>query len=129
MQGSITPSAPPAESAEKCVPPNASILCGAALALWHGTAEKGEFAVVTVDGREVARYSLSDDREETIRGIGGENKLVISNGKADVIEADCPDKVCVDHRSISNVGETIVCLPQKVVVKIVGEDSGVDMGA
>ena len=105
------------------------VLCGVALVLWHGTAEKGEIAVVTVDGREVARYSLSDDREETIRGIGGENKLVISNGKADVIEADCPDKVCVDHRSISNVGETIVCLPHKVVVKIVGEDSGVDMGA
>lgn len=109
------------------------LLCGAALLIRHVTAEKGEFAQVTVDGREIARYPLSEDREVTVEGIGGENKLVISNGKADVCEADCPDKVCVDHRSISNVGETIVCLPHKVVVKIVGadggEDSGVDMGA
>ena len=105
------------------------LACGVALAIWHGTAEQGEIAVVMVDGREVARYPLSQDREVTIEGIGGENKLVISSGKADVSEADCPDKVCVDHRSILNVGETIVCLPHKVVVKIVGEEIGVDMGA
>ncbi len=101
-----------------------------ALLIWQGSAEKGDYAVVTVDGAEIARYPLYEDREVTIEGVGGKNTLKISNGHADVTEADCPDKVCVDHRSISNKGETIVCLPHKVVVKIVGEtDGGVDMGA
>ena len=105
-------------------------ICAVAFLIWRANAEAGEFAVVTVDGAEVSRYPLSEDREVEIKGVGGNNKLVISDGKADVVEADCPDGVCVDHRSVSNIGETIVCLPHKVVVKIVGsEDSGVDMGA
>ena len=105
-------------------------ICAVALLIWRASAEAGEYAVVTVDGLEVSRYPLAEDREVEIKGVGGNNKLVISDKKADVVDADCPDKVCVDHRSVSNIGETIVCLPHKVVVKIVGsEDSGVDMGA
>ncbi len=106
------------------------LVSAVALLVWQGSAEKGDYAVVTVDGKEIARYSLYEDREVTVDCIGGKNTLKISKGCADVTEADCPDKVCVDHRSISNKGETIVCLPHKVVVKIVGEtDGGVDMGA
>ena len=111
----------------------ASILlavCGAALLIWHGTADKGDIAVVTVDGREVGAYPLSEDTEVTIVGVGGENVLKISGGMADITDADCPDKICADHRPIENAGETIVCLPHKVVVKIVSEkDDGVDMAA
>ncbi len=37
-------------------------------------------------------------------------------------EADCPDKVCVGMRRISKSGETIVCLPHKLVIAIVNAD-------
>jgi len=37
----------------------------------------------------------------------------------DVIEADCPDKICVKHTNIKNAGETIICLPHKLVIEIV----------
>ena len=46
------------------------------------------------------------------------NVLIISNGKASISEASCPDLICAHHRPIENVGETIVCLPNKVVITI-----------
>ncbi len=79
----------------------------------------GSYAVVYVDGKETARYSLSEDRTVTIDGYdGGTNTLVISDGKAYLSEADCPDKLCVGMGAIQYDGETIVCLPHKVVIEI-----------
>ncbi|MCD8021030.1 MAG: NusG domain II-containing protein [Clostridiales bacterium] len=98
-----------------------ALVCG----LWFFMGRQaGETVQITVDGEVVGTYSLYQDRTVDIDGVGGNNTLVISDGQADMTEADCPDKICVDHRSISNVGETIVCLPHKVVVEIIssGED-------
>ena len=50
--------------------------------------------------------------------IDESNTLVIKDEMADMIFADCPDQICVKHAPISNVGETIICLPNKVVVTI-----------
>lgn len=81
--------------------------------------KEGDFAVVTVDGKEIARYSLSKDMEtDIISNNGGVNTLVIKNGEAFVSSADCPDKICVSHRKICRDGETIVCLPHRLVVSI-----------
>jgi len=44
--------------------------------------------------------------------------LVISDGKASVLEASCPDLVCAHHKPIQNTGETIVCLPNKVIITV-----------
>ena len=98
-----------------------------ALLLFFG-GEAGNYAVVSYDGNEIARYPLDTDREETILtgdGGGWRNVLVIKDGKASVTEADCPDGLCVSHRSISKIGETIVCLPHKLVISIVGEEDGI----
>ena len=52
---------------------------------------------------------------------------MIENGKVKMKEADCPDQICVHHRAISKNRETIVCLPNKVVVEIVSsEESELD---
>ena len=85
----------------------------------------GAYAVVTVDGRETARYPLSEPGRFELNG--GTNILVIENGEARVVEAHCPDKLCVRQGAISRSGETIVCLPNKLVVTVVGaEERGVD---
>lgn len=84
--------------------------------------EEGEFAVVTVNGVETERYSLAADAEIRLESEnGGYNILVIKNGKADVIEASCPDHVCVDQRAISKTGEAITCLPNKTVITVEGQ--------
>lgn len=79
---------------------------------------------IKVDGVVQGRYSLSVDREMNLNGT---NRLVIRNGKADITDADCPDKVCVKQKSISKVGESLVCLPNKVIVTVVeGEENELD---
>lgn len=80
---------------------------------------------IKVNGKVEGVYSLSEDREIEING--GTNILRIENGKADMIEADCPDKLCVDQKAISKNNENIICLPNKVVVEVDGsEDSEFD---
>lgn len=85
--------------------------------------EDGSRAVVTVDGEIIAEYPLDTDIEEIIYSTdGGYNKIVIKDGKVSVESASCPDLICVGHHEISKQGETIVCLPNKLVVSI--ESSG-----
>ena len=76
--------------------------------------------VVSVDGGEVCRYSLSEDGEFLLNG--GTNTLVISGGEAYISEADCPDGLCVSQGRISRTGQTVVCLPNRVMLRIVGAD-------
>lgn len=85
-------------------------------------------AVVTVDGVEYGRFPLDADATEKIElPDGAYNILVVKDGTADITEASCPDGICVNHRAVSRQSETIVCLPNKVVVEIEnGEESGVD---
>jgi hypothetical protein len=84
------------------------------------TRGSGEYAVVRIDGEQVARYSLAVDGEYPLNG--GTNLLVISDGEAYVKEADCPDKVCVRTGRISLSGERIVCLPNRVEIYVEGGD-------
>lgn len=86
----------------------------------------GGYAVVIVDGKETARYPLSKDAIINIVSDESDdhNTLKIENGKASITSASCPDGVCVAHRAISRNGETIVCLPNKLVIKIISESEG-----
>ena len=82
---------------------------------------EGDTVVVTVDKKEFGRYPLSEDTVVEIRtGKDGAelNRLVIKDGKAYVETATCPDGICADHKPISREGESIVCLPHKVVITI-----------
>ena len=54
---------------------------------------------------------------------GGYNLLVIKGGEAYISEASCPDGICSSHRPIKHEGRTIVCLPNKVVITVVGQSS------
>lgn len=102
----------------------AVILGIAAISLFMGKVIKkeGNSVTVSVDGVPVAEYSLSEDATYEISGFeGGYNTLVIEDGVAYLNEADCPDKLCVKQGKIKKVGETIVCLPHKVVIEVVGE--------
>ena len=101
----------------------------AGLGLLRLTKTSGSCVIVSVDGHVVHTYDLSEDGEYTISGYdGGYNQLVIQNHEAYLSDADCPDHICVKTGKIHSVGQTIVCLPHKVVVEVVneGEDAEVD---
>ena len=87
---------------------------------FHG--KSGVEVRVSVNNREYGVYSLDKNQKITIGEDDWENILEIKNGSANMIKADCPDKVCVNHASISKKGETIVCLPHKVVVEVIDTD-------
>ena len=92
---------------------------------------EGSTVTATVDGVTYGTYSLSVDTVVDIQtGDGQLNRLVIQDGKAYVETATCPDGICASHRSISRRGESIVCLPHKVVITITdGQDDGPDVVA
>lgn len=86
----------------------------------------GDRVIVEVDGKEAVCFPLSENTEYVIKGVHFTNTLVIRDGEAYISEAECPDKICVRHGNISKSGESIVCLPNRVVVKIAGEAAEAD---
>ena len=79
---------------------------------------EGKTVSIYVDGDLYGEYSLEVDEKIEIDSENGHNTLIISEGKAKMIEASCPDLVCVNHKPISDGIERIVCLPNKIVVSI-----------
>ncbi|MGF7001674.1 hypothetical protein M2149_000044 [Lachnospiraceae bacterium PFB1-21] len=79
-------------------------------------AKAGGQVRIQVEGKETGTYSLKTDQEVQI--LGGENTLRIKDGQAKMITATCPDHLCVNHKPISKNGESIICLPHKVVVTV-----------
>lgn len=101
------------------------VACG--FYLFHELTGKTDAGRVTVkvDGKVTGSYSLDNDQEIEINN--GSNILTIKDGKAKMTEADCPDKLCVHQRAISKYHESIICLPNKVVVEVTaGGDSEFD---
>ncbi len=78
---------------------------------------------ITVDGELYGTYDLSKDQ---VIEIGNTNVCRIQDGKAEMISADCPDQICVDSIAISRNGESIVCLPNRIVVTITGAEETAD---
>lgn len=98
------------------------------VSLYSRLTTKEPEAVVYLNGEEQGRYPLSEDTVVEMRLENGNyNILEIQDGKADITKASCPDKVCVKHHPISGQGESLVCLPNQLVVEIEnGGESGVD---
>lgn len=106
------------------------ILVGAVLAaalavyaLVNVLGRDGQTVVVTVDGTVIAEKPITVNDAVEIKDADGYNRVVIDNREVYMESADCPDKVCVKTGRISRAGETIVCLPHKVVVEIKGGSS------
>ena len=94
--------------------------------LWFLLRQDGSAVIVEQNGRETARYALSEDRTVRIEGEGGYNLLVIEGGEVYLSEADCPTQLCMKTGKIRYAGQSIVCLPHKLAVRITGGASGLD---
>lgn len=98
------------------------LLCWAFFEFAHNN--RGDSIVITVDGRIYGSYSLAE--EQTIEVTDAEGKVTnivrIEEGRAGMIEASCPDLLCVHQRKIDCDKQTIVCLPNRVVVTVCAEE-------
>ena len=84
----------------------------------------GRYAVLRVDGQDIARLPLSENRIYPVETDGAiTNVLRIEDGSVRMEEAYCPDHLCIHRGAIRHTGDSIVCLPNRVVVVIAGEDA------
>src|SRR5665648_89347 len=83
-----------------------------------------EYVVIKVNNEGYKKYSLDDSLNEeiVIQTEYGRNVVVIKDGFVYVSEADCPDKLDVKQGKISKPGDIIVCLPNKLVIEITGDN-------
>lgn len=94
------------------------ILAVAGLFAWKKIQKPGAYVDIMVDGVSVKTLDLSEDTTYEVVQTAGNNQIVVKDKTVFVEEADCSDKVCVKHASITKTGETIICLPHKLVVEI-----------
>lgn len=88
---------------------------------WRAAGISPVSAQVTVDGQLVETLDLSVNTTVTITGAsGGTNVLVVKDGQIWCSDASCPDKLCVKQGKKHLPTDTIVCLPNKMVVTITG---------
>ena len=107
-----------------------ALLLLAGIGLWlffsFSPSADGDAVVITVNGKETGRYPLSEDREIPIRQGGLINVVAIKGGAVWMTEANCSGRECIRRGSITKSGESIICLPHRVVAEIVSEDSPYD---
>lgn len=112
----------------------AVVLLAAACAwmIWRGAEQGGALeAVVSVDGTEAFTTPLTGLTrvERTVQANGYTLKIILTDKEVWVEESDCPTQDCVHTGHISRSGQSIVCLPARVTVRLVGGTGESDVDA
>ncbi|MEE1115212.1 MAG: NusG domain II-containing protein [Eubacterium sp.] len=71
---------------------------------------------ITVENQEYGTYDLAEDR---VIEINDTNICEIAGGQVRMLSADCPDQICIKSKAIDRNGGSIVCLPNRVVLRII----------
>lgn len=83
------------------------------------------YAVIQVDGKEYKTVPLDTHRGTTlitVKTSAGYNTIAVQDESIGVVEADCADHICIDEGFISRPGQTVVCLPHKVLIEVRSDD-------
>lgn len=103
------------------------IIAGIGLSYWSFAAGSGgQKAVVTVDGKTYGVYNLAEDQTIEIKQNNHLNKITIKNGSVQMSYSSCHNQVCVKDGSINKTNQSIVCLPNRVMVEINGGKGELD---
>ena len=84
----------------------------------HNLQPEGNEVVVESQNKVVYSGSIFDNQHLEIKGLIGTTVIEIKNGKVWVSQSDCPHQICVATGKIHRAGDVIVCIPNKVVVKV-----------
>lgn len=95
------------------------------LVQYLNTAQKEAVLWIYQNGDLTGEYDLSQSRTIPVMGTEDSYNLVlIEDGTVRVTDADCPDQLCMKQRSISKNGESIICLPHRLVLQIHAKEEG-----
>ena len=106
----------------------AAVLAGVGFLQWLPKSG-APVAVIEQDGKEVRRVELSSIIQPETLVLEGEISVTVllEPGQVSIVHSDCPDQICVNTGVLTRPGQSAVCLPARVAVRIVGEtQSGVD---
>jgi hypothetical protein len=104
-----------------------TVTAGSFFATSHFSSE-GRRVMIEVNDIPVYKGNLAEDRKVTIHGAYGDVFIEFKDGKVGVRRAECPNKICVRTGWRSLAGESIICVPNKVVIRILGEETATIRG-
>lgn len=96
-----------------------------AIYIYAKTRPNGAEAIIERDGEVYKRVTLANLTEPMTVEVNGA-VIELDKDGAHFVSSPCPDKICVNKGVIKRAGESAVCLPQRVSVRIVGGESGFD---
>ena len=82
----------------------------------------GGFVEVVQHGEVVATLELGIDTVHAVESDGLLNVVQVSGGSVKMLDANCPDKHCLHHAPVMYSGQTIVCLPNRVIIQVRSAD-------
>lgn len=86
---------------------------------------KNNYAIIQVDGKIHKKIDLSKVKKSEKVNLNlpnGKNTLLIKDNSIQMDSANCNDALCVKQGNISKVGQTIICLPHKLIIEIKGDE-------
>ncbi|MGM9605101.1 MAG: NusG domain II-containing protein [Faecousia sp.] len=99
-----------------------ALLLFAGTALWlHGRSASGMAANIYQDGvciRSIDLSQVTAAETYTVESDAGTNVILIEPGRICILEADCPDQVCVHAGWLTDSAAPIVCLPHRLVIRL-----------
>ncbi|MDO8886135.1 NusG domain II-containing protein [Candidatus Oleimmundimicrobium sp.] len=90
-----------------------------------GSGKKGEEVVILVSGHEVERCSinLENPKKIKVKGLIGESLIEVAEGKVRMVCSPCPNHNCMARGWINRSGDVIICVPNEVIIKIIGDNA------
>ena len=86
-----------------------------------GDAAAALYAVIQNSDGFYQVLSLGEDATVTVTGSLGTNIIEVANGRVRCLESDCSNQTCVKQSWVSGRGQTVVCLPHKLIVQVVAD--------
>jgi hypothetical protein len=83
---------------------------------------EGKRVVIESDGDGVGDFSLKEDRLVPVKGKLGTTWVKMTEGGVRIVDSPCPYKLCVKSGLIRRSGQTLICLPNRVIVRIAGDE-------
>ncbi len=99
-----------------------AVICAAVGAMLLFSAQTAASVRVISEGKVLYTLPLSEETRLEIVSAHGTNEITVKNGKVAVTQADCPDHYCMD-RGFCAGGAQIVCLPNRLVLEFVGQQT------
>lgn len=88
------------------------------IAIINLTKTKGDTAIVYYEDKEILKIDMNIDKEYTVKGYLGDVKIEVKDNKLRVLEEISPNHICSKEGYITDSTKSLVCLPNKIIIKI-----------